>query len=63
MFLLLIVELINVCNVVHNCGNCMVIILAILYVIGNHVSWCTNFGPILVSSDPMMWIQERVVKS
>lgn len=63
MFLLLTVELINFCNVVHNCDNCMVIIFAILYVIGNHVSWCMDFGPILVCSDPMVWIQERVVKS
>lgn len=29
----------------------------------NHASCCIEFGPVLVCSSPMVWIQERVVNS
>lgn len=46
--LLLVIKLINYWDVVHNCGDFMVIILVILHVVENKASWCTSFGPILV---------------
>lgn len=36
--LLLIVEIINCYDVVHNCGDRMVIILVILHIVENHAS-------------------------
>lgn len=50
-------------NVMRTYGDCMVIILVILYVVESHVSWCTVFDPILVFSGLMVWIPERVVGS
>lgn len=47
-------------DIMHNCGNCIVIILVILYVVENHVSWCMNFGLVLVYSGSMVWIHEQV---
>lgn len=58
VLLLLIFELINYYDIVHNGGKCMVNILMILHVTVNHTSWCMNFGPVLVCSSLVVWIQE-----
>ena len=51
-------------NAMHNCGDCMVIILVIILVIMHHVeshaSWCIGFGLVLVCSGPIMGIHEQV---